>query len=602
MVRRPAVLGPGLLVLLLCLATAALKAWVLEPRTTVGHGDSAHYFNLARALRETGSLRVGALGTWFGWPDGLPASGVVFWRPLPAVIGALGMAARGESTYRAASLAMIAVTSLLPWLTWLLGRDLFEDRRAALVAAFLAATFHTFLFKGSMPITYGPAAVLGAAVLWTLWRARSSPRWLWATGILVGLGQLDRTDAILWVPVVLLVLLVEERGAGSFGRAARRAVPFLLGTAAGLAPLWIWNLAEEGTPQPGSVRETVLLTRYADLYALPQDLTLERTLEPGLAHLAAERAEAAGANAVTVGAVLAVGTSGNARKRVLGLFEGDWDPRGLALLVPALVALVGVSATFRRRFLAFWAMGVAGLALHSLVLTHTGEASLRAFLSNLHAVWLVVAAVGLLRLLRPLAARSKGAHALALALALVAFAVTQTDYARGETVRIGRAGEQMRSCHRALRSRLLQVPGFGDAPCLVPSSMVHELHANTRLLVASTPLTTNEGGAHRRATDRREPPAGRVRRERAPRLVAAGLADPGGAPRPRRLRPLRALPDRGPLSRPATPATRRGGGPRPRTAQVPSRCSRVISTGPSSVPPLSSRRAWPAALPANERN
>src|SRR5262249_57634690 len=125
-------------VALCCLGTLVAKAVVSAPRTQVNHGDVAFYYVVAENLARGRGFVIDYIWNFWSHPAGIPAFSNDWWMPLTSVLCALGMKLGGIG-YASAQNTMIVVSSALPLAVYLLGRELWGDRRVARLGAALAA-------------------------------------------------------------------------------------------------------------------------------------------------------------------------------------------------------------------------------------------------------------------------------------------------------------------------------------------------------------------------------------------------------------------------------------------------------------------------------
>lgn len=216
------------------LAAGAWWQGRLPPGERFGFGDSDSYWSLGRAIAEGKPYQYGdarifrtpgyplvlAPLFWLGGSDPPPA-----WAFIESAL--LGTAAVGG----------------VYWLT----RTLF-DRRAALIAAAIAAVYPGAISQGALVLSEAPfmPLVLAEFALWSMaWRSESTSRAIWlslATGLSAGLATLMRPSWLLFTPAAAvlsaLVCIVQRSGAiaqpGATGQRSEAGHP--LGPASAIAP------------------------------------------------------------------------------------------------------------------------------------------------------------------------------------------------------------------------------------------------------------------------------------------------------------------------------------------------------------------------------
>lgn len=137
-----------------------------------------------------------------------------------------------------------------------IGREIFDDRRMARVAALLTALCGTLLYFDAQLLSASLDVFLGLALLWLLLlaaRRGSPPLWL-AAGLVAGLSALNRGAVLLFAPCVLFWAArlarperpTARRGAAGLGAAALFALAMLLP----IAPV-SWHNARYDAPAEG---------------------------------------------------------------------------------------------------------------------------------------------------------------------------------------------------------------------------------------------------------------------------------------------------------------------------------------------------------------
>jgi hypothetical protein len=273
-----------------------LSLWVRSDatalRVSAGHGDVAAYHQVARHLYQGRGFEQDFVADRLADPQGLPTPSNTWWRPLPSIVGWLGMEAAGEDSYTAGRRAMIAVNACVPFVAWLAGWWLVGTYAAALAAGLLAVGFHLFLDQPNQLLSHGPYALGAGAALLLALRVERGTRYLAWFGPLLGLAYLSRGDAQV-LPLSLAAALLAARVRGE-----RRAIPWRalllagLGFAAVAAPWWARNLAVFGAPMPPGLSKVAFASTYEDWFTDPENLTLERLLAGGLAPIVEQRRDA----------------------------------------------------------------------------------------------------------------------------------------------------------------------------------------------------------------------------------------------------------------------------------------------------------------------
>jgi hypothetical protein len=263
-------------------AAALVALWLLAlvvrfdataARVSAGHGDVAAYHQVARNLHAGRGFEQDFVADRLAGPTALPTPSNTWWRPLPSIVGWLGMTAAGEASYVAGKRAMLLLSACVPWVAYLAGWLLLRRRAAALAAGLLAVGFHLYLDQPNQLLSHGPYALFGGAALVLALGVERWTRHLPWFGLCLGLAYLSRGDAQV-LPLVLAAALVAARCLGE-----RRAIPWrALAGAAGLfaltvAPWWARNLSVFGAPMPPGVSKVAFAATYEDWFSDPEQLT-----------------------------------------------------------------------------------------------------------------------------------------------------------------------------------------------------------------------------------------------------------------------------------------------------------------------------------------
>ena len=480
--------GTGVTLAVLCLVALAARLAAATPRDALGHGDVAHYFALARNLVEGRGMWVNYVATWLAEPDSTTTYGAGYWMPMPAWLAAPGLFLRGTASLRGACDVMILLTSFVPVLVFAIGRDVFDSRRAGLLGAVLAVSFHLFVDKATMPLTHGGALIFGGTALWASVRSLSDRRCLWLAGCAAACAQLNRSDGVLWLPAMAIAYGLAPGGVRPPVRALWRAAA---GYAAVMLPFVVFNLVTIGTPWPGSLMKAALLTMYPDLYSLPERLTVDRFLAQGMDQIVAQKGEAALANAVTFVTGLATGGGAAGAGKLF-----TYVPHVLVGL-----AWLGARPLFQRKLAVFWAHALLQWLLYSFVFTFTGVTSFRPIMYALYPVFMVLAGRGVWIVGTALAERSplgpvRRVRGVLVATVLVVLSVVNIGEAVHTSYRRAFANQKGAEFNAELARKLIRSNGLGGESFLVSQSVVHRFHAQTRLPAASIPFLATEREIH----------------------------------------------------------------------------------------------------------
>ena len=466
--------GALLAVIALCVASAAIKAYVNAPRDNIAHGDAGYYLTLARNLASGRGFVIDYVPDFLSGERRIPHPANTYWMPLTSVVLAAAMSVFGQA-FGVAKATMIAVSSLAPAVAYALGRELFGGRRPALVAAFLAAVSGGYLTAACQPQTHALVLVVGGLWLLLALRARREERWLPWLGALTGLLHANRGDGILLFGVLALMWLVPDAGQPRWS--ARGLFKLALGYALVMAPLWAHNLAVLGTPMPRNLGRVAFLVDYSQLYSLPESLTPRSFLDHGWDAIRDSKLNALAYNATTL---IAGAATGNERVPLKQVEPHQW----------ALIALVwlGWPLLVRRRFLPVWGLVLVLFAFFTLVFSPTGIASLRATLFPVHLASFAAAGRVLelavdRRAHAPRAVRGAGTALACLLLGWIGWAQVSDCAARTRRGVAFIHGLEARDA--ALMEQVIEPLGLRDA--VIMTWDVHELHVHTGLKLVMVP-------------------------------------------------------------------------------------------------------------------
>jgi 4-amino-4-deoxy-L-arabinose transferase-like glycosyltransferase len=260
--------------------------------------DPAYYAMVAEQLATGHGFTAPALWSFLEVGGRLPADPVLpvpsngHWMPLTSIVAAAGMALLGPDL-RAGQLAIIALGVALVPFTYLVGLDLYQSRRVAVIGAVLA------IFAGPLLIMYPTVdnfAVFGAAGAAAIWAAIRATRpgrsalWLAISGVAVGLATLARVDGLLLATAPLVAVLV-DRGWGPWAEGGARRLGFgtlLVAGLLGLAVMAPWlgrNLATFGSAFPSAGGHTLWITSYNEQFSISSDPSLQSYLAWGLPNI-----------------------------------------------------------------------------------------------------------------------------------------------------------------------------------------------------------------------------------------------------------------------------------------------------------------------------
>jgi hypothetical protein len=304
--------------------------------------DTAYYWGVARNVVEGRGLVSDALWSYYLPPLVIPRPAFEIWLPLPAFLALPAMALLGTS-FGAAQVSSVMVSSLVPVLAWRLAADLAVERDLPVVRArvlavgsgVVAALYGPLVLYGMLPDSTAPfsVAALGACVLMERVARRPGairlfdPR-LVGIGVALGLAALTRNEA-LWYAVAWAIVawgIARRVTVGSRIAALARLVgtPAVVSIAV-FAPWAARQWAVFGSPLPGQAIANAFSRTGFDIFAWQDPPTFSAWIVQGPAKLIDDRVVGLRHNvetvlllpAIPVGPIGLVGLPWIVRSRVL---------------------------------------------------------------------------------------------------------------------------------------------------------------------------------------------------------------------------------------------------------------------------------------------
>jgi len=271
------------IILVLALAVRLLTAW---PLRQPGYTDAYYYAVGARQLYAGQGLTEPFIWNYLDPPAELPHAGYLYWMPLTAMLGWLGLEALGDS-FRAVQMPFVLLSALLPLVAYAVAWDLTGKHRHALLAGLLAVFPGFYAHVFALPDNFAPFALAGSACLWASGRGLRDRHLAWfaVAGLAAGFAHLARADGLLVAGIAALAALLTLRGPSAGRDGVRTAALALLLVVAGylsvMGPWFVRNGLVAGAPLAGSGLKTLFLTDYDDMFAYGHPLTLDAYLAWG---------------------------------------------------------------------------------------------------------------------------------------------------------------------------------------------------------------------------------------------------------------------------------------------------------------------------------
>ncbi|MFN2227238.1 MAG: hypothetical protein ACK2UY_13040 [Anaerolineae bacterium] len=293
--RRTRHLGWLLALLALSLVIRVLTASLLDQPGHESYSDPYYYAVGARQLDAGRGFELPFIWNYLDPPDSVVHPGYLYWMPLTAIVGWLGLLLLPfADTFRAIQAPFVLLAALLPLVAYGLAWDLSSGRdrqRHALLAGFLALFPGFYAHVLVLPDSFAPFALAGSLCLWLAGRGlrarargdggQQAALWFGLAGLAGGLGHLGRADGLLLPAVALLALVLAPGRRLSLRGVLLPAAACLLGYLVVMGPWFARNWLVAGSPLPGAGTRTLFLTDYDDIFAYGAPLTLERYLAWG---------------------------------------------------------------------------------------------------------------------------------------------------------------------------------------------------------------------------------------------------------------------------------------------------------------------------------
>jgi hypothetical protein len=253
-----------------------------------GYLDSDYYFAGGVQLATGKGFTEPYLWNYLDNPAGLPHPSHSYWMPLSSLITAGGLLVTHSTSYPAGRLGFLLLAALMPVVTAALAYR-FTCRAGLAMASGLLAVFAVY-YVPFMPVSdnYGPYLVLGALFFLAMgWR---SPLSYLALGVIAGLLTLARSDGLLWLAIVGIII-------GSRYLTSRHVRYALVSGALGLAgfavvagPWFLHTYSVYGTPLAPGGNHLLWLKSYDETFIYPaKQLTYRSWLAQGWGPILAAR-------------------------------------------------------------------------------------------------------------------------------------------------------------------------------------------------------------------------------------------------------------------------------------------------------------------------
>lgn len=320
----------------------ALLVFIHSP----GLNDALHYYNLGRSLAQGDGFQINYVWHYLRSYDSLTHP-IDYWMPLTGMLAGLSMYLFGIN-YIAALLPILLLGGLVPVLTYSIARGYQMKEETSLIAAALSASLPEIIWQSTRLLTTTLNIYLVSISILLFVVAVQKGRWYFfvGSGIFAGLAYLNRTDAILLFPMlivsVLLYLFIPN-----MKRFSRRQWFYLL-----LMPFVAffvtlpWLLRNQAVLGQMSMAETsriFFMIEYNDHHSYDNSrITLERLLaEQTISQIVSKRIFELAAAFKQIGVSLTIfGTIAVLGGLVLLLWNRETSH--LAAIAPTLILLLGI--------------------------------------------------------------------------------------------------------------------------------------------------------------------------------------------------------------------------------------------------------------------
>jgi hypothetical protein len=289
-------------ILILALGTRWLMAW---PFKQPGYTDAYYYAVGAQQLYAGRGFVEPFIWNYLDPPEAVNHPGYLYWMPLTAILGWLGLEAFGDS-FKALQVPFVLLSALLPLMSYAVAWDLTGKQKHAVLAGLLAIFPGYYAHGFVLPDSFAPFALAGSVCVWASGRGLRDGRPLWfgLAGLAAGFGHLARADGLLLAGVALVSAAAQFLPPfhGLAGTREPRqtwltsVVLVICGYLLIMAPWYLRNWLVTGTLLGGPGATTMFLTNYDDMFAFGRPPTLENYLAWGWAEIFKSKAQALSLN------------------------------------------------------------------------------------------------------------------------------------------------------------------------------------------------------------------------------------------------------------------------------------------------------------------
>lgn len=276
------------MLLLICGLALALRLFLLPMLHNPGLHDALHYYNLGARLAQGEGYTIDYVWHYNTLHPQIEHP-TDHWMPLTGGIVGLSMTVFGINHWAAIG-PFLLMGALLPLLVYASARQMNLSIRGALLAAALAVAIPEIVWQSLRPLTTLPQIWLyGGTMIFLVAGLRNGRWWQYAlAGACLGLAYLNRNDAILLLPMIVLMA-----GLALWRRDVhirwRNAILLPIVAAVVVAPWLIRNVQVLGQVGSNATTRMLLLTTYEQLYVYDDPITIDTWLAQGVGTIVAKR-------------------------------------------------------------------------------------------------------------------------------------------------------------------------------------------------------------------------------------------------------------------------------------------------------------------------
>jgi len=268
-------------------------------QTVPGYMDDDYYYLGGLQLVRGEGFTEPILWNFLDNPQGLPHPSHGYWMPLASLVAAFGMWLTGIHNFGAARVGFLILAAFVPLITAKLSFQLSGKKSWALISGLLAIFSGFYLPYMTITDNFTIYLLFGGILFLLLHKITTGTSWvLLCTGIIIGILHLSRSDGILWLLLISLVLAYQQiKNRISIKRIILNLLVVFAGYLLIMAPWFARNLSVfGGLLSPGGMKN-LWLTNYNELFSYPSDqLTFQHWWGSGIVEIVKDRFWAAGLN------------------------------------------------------------------------------------------------------------------------------------------------------------------------------------------------------------------------------------------------------------------------------------------------------------------